>query len=41
MVFPLFFLQCVRDVFIRAVAVPEMQIKLKQGFGRTIRTETA
>ena len=28
-------------LFIRAVAVPEMQIKLKQGFGRTIRTETA
>jgi len=26
--------------FIRAVVVPEMQIKLKQGFGRTIRTET-
>ena len=26
--------------FIRAVAVPEMQIKLKQGFGRAIRTET-
>lgn len=25
--------------FIRAVAVPEMQIKLKQGFGRAIRTE--
>ena len=27
-------------LFIRAVAVPEMQIKLKQGFGRAIRTET-
>lgn len=26
--------------FIRAVAVPEMQIKLKQGFGRAIRLET-
>ena len=26
--------------FIRAVMVPEMQIKLKQGFGRAIRTET-
>lgn len=26
--------------FIRAVAVPEMQVKLKQGFGRAIRTET-
>ncbi len=26
--------------FIRAVAVPDMQIKLKQGFGRAIRTET-
>lgn len=26
--------------FIRAVNVPEMQIKLKQGFGRAIRTET-
>ena len=26
--------------FIRAIAVPEMQIKLKQGFGRAIRTET-
>ncbi len=26
--------------FIRAVIVPEMQIKLKQGFGRAIRTET-
>ena len=26
--------------FIRAVAVPEMQIRLKQGFGRAIRTET-
>jgi len=26
--------------FIQAVAVPEMQIKLKQGFGRAIRTET-
>ena len=26
--------------FIRVVAVPEMQIKLKQGFGRAIRTET-
>ena len=26
--------------FIRAVLVPEMQIKLKQGFGRAIRTET-
>lgn len=25
--------------FIRAVSVPEMQIKLKQGFGRAIRTE--
>ena len=27
-------------VFLRAVVVPEMQIKLKQGFGRAIRTET-
>ena len=27
-------------LFIRAVAVPEMQIKLKQGFGRAIRTES-
>lgn len=26
--------------FLRAVAVPEMQIKLRQGFGRAIRTET-
>ena len=26
--------------FIRAVVTPEMQIKLKQGFGRAIRTET-
>ncbi len=26
--------------FIKAVVVPEMQIKLKQGFGRAIRTET-
>ena len=26
--------------FIRAVVVPEMQIKLKQGFERAIRTET-
>ena len=26
--------------FIRAVAVPEMQIKLKQGFGRAIRMES-
>ena len=26
--------------YIRAVIVPEMQIKLKQGFGRAIRTET-
>jgi len=26
--------------FIQAVIVPEMQIKLKQGFGRAIRTET-
>ena len=26
--------------YIRAVVVPEMQIKLKQGFGRAIRTET-
>ena len=26
--------------FIRSVIVPEMQIKLKQGFGRAIRTET-
>ena len=26
--------------FLRAVVVPEMQIKLKQGFGRAIRTET-
>ncbi|MCI8525307.1 MAG: ATP-dependent DNA helicase [Oscillospiraceae bacterium] len=26
--------------FIRAVIIPEMQIKLKQGFGRAIRTET-
>ena len=28
-------------LFIRAVVVPEMQIKLKQGFGRAIRTESA
>lgn len=28
------------QAFIRAVVVPEMQIKLKQGFGRAIRTET-
>ena len=28
------------QLFIRAVAVPEMQIKLMQGFGRAIRTET-
>ena len=27
-------------LFIRAVVVPEMQNKLKQGFGRAIRTET-
>jgi ATP-dependent DNA helicase DinG len=27
-------------LFIRAVVVPDMQIKLKQGFGRAIRTET-
>ena len=27
-------------LFLRAVVVPEMQIKLKQGFGRAIRTET-
>jgi len=27
-------------LFIQAVVVPEMQIKLKQGFGRAIRTET-
>ncbi|MCR2026650.1 ATP-dependent DNA helicase [Anaerotruncus colihominis] len=27
-------------LFIKAVVVPEMQIKLKQGFGRAIRTET-
>ena len=26
--------------FIQSVAVPEMQIKLRQGFGRAIRTET-
>ena len=26
--------------FIRDIVVPEMQIKLKQGFGRAIRTET-
>lgn len=26
--------------FIREVAVPEMQIKLRQGFGRAIRTES-
>ncbi|MBS6641353.1 MAG: ATP-dependent DNA helicase [Clostridiaceae bacterium] len=26
--------------FIRSVALPEMQIKLRQGFGRAIRTET-
>lgn len=26
--------------FIQNVAVPEMQIKLRQGFGRAIRTET-
>ena len=37
---------CIRDSytalhdFIRNVIVPEMQIKLKQGFGRAIRTET-
>lgn len=28
------------QAFIRAAVVPEMQIKLKQGFGRAIRTET-
>lgn len=28
------------QAFIRAVVVPEMQIKLRQGFGRAIRTET-
>ena len=27
-------------LFIRAAVVPEVQIKLKQGFGRVIRTET-
>ncbi len=26
--------------FLRAVVIPEMQIKLRQGFGRAIRTET-
>ena len=26
--------------FIQSVAVPEMQIKLRQGFGRAIRTES-
>lgn len=26
--------------FLRAVVVPEMQVKLKQGFGRALRTET-
>jgi ATP-dependent DNA helicase DinG len=26
--------------YLRTVAVPEMQIKLRQGFGRAIRTET-
>ena len=26
--------------FIRTIVVPEMQIKLKQGFGRAIHTET-
>ena len=26
--------------FLRSVVVPEMQIKLRQGFGRAIRTET-
>ena len=26
--------------FLRAVVIPEMQIKLRQGFGRSIRTET-
>ena len=26
--------------YIQAVVVPDMQIKLKQGFGRAIRTET-
>ena len=26
--------------YIRAEVVPEMQIKLRQGFGRAIRTET-
>ena len=26
--------------FIKAVIVPDMQIKLRQGFGRAIRTET-
>ena len=26
--------------FIQSVALPEMQIKLRQGFGRAIRTET-
>ena len=28
------------QLFIRSVVVPEMQIKLKQGFGRAIRAET-
>ncbi len=28
------------QAFLRAVAVPDMQIKLRQGFGRAIRTET-
>ena len=30
---------CLRD-FLQSVVVPEMQIKLRQGFGRAIRTET-
>ena len=29
-----------RSQFIQNVAVPEMQIKLRQGFGRAIRTES-
>ena len=28
------------EAFLQAVVVPDMQIKLRQGFGRAIRTET-
>ena len=30
----------VKSLKVRPVVVPEMQIKLRQGFGRAIRTET-